>query len=92
MPGLIAGNRPSGCFAQLSPDTFFSAEFGLLFCEPVLEPFYRAQGWRKIDVPVTMADEQGHCVPLPEENIAMILELADKPFPSGPVDLAGRDW
>jgi predicted N-acetyltransferase YhbS len=67
-------------------------EYGLLFCEAALEPFYRDQGWRKLSVPVTMADEYGVIVPIPEKNIAMLIALTDKPFPAGPIELAGRDW
>ena len=67
-------------------------EFGLLFCAPALQPFYGAQGWRMSDQPITMTDEDGHRSPIPEKNIAMLIELASRPFPAGPLDLGGGDW
>ena len=66
--------------------------FGLLFCLPELEPLYAAMGWRRTDRTVIMHDEQGRSVPLPQKNVAMSIELGDDRFPSGPLDLEGRDW
>lgn len=67
-------------------------EFGLLFCVPELERFYAALGWRRIDGPFSMRDEAGARAEIPRKNIGMILLLSNRPFPSGAVDLQGRDW
>jgi predicted N-acetyltransferase YhbS len=67
-------------------------EYGLLFCLPGLERFYASLGWIRTDEPVTMADETGQPVPLTQKNITMSIELSERPFPKGPIDLQGRDW
>ena len=67
-------------------------EFGLLFCVPELERFYASLGWRRIDAPFFMRDEKGRKTSIPQKNIGMVLPLSGKPFPSGAVDLRGRDW
>jgi len=66
--------------------------FGLLFCVPSLERLYAAMKWERIDVITTMHDEKGKTVPIPGKNIAMVLKLADRPFPKGDIDLQGADW
>lgn len=66
--------------------------FGLLFCVPEMEPLYRALGWSKTGRPVVMLDEHGKSAPIPEKNICMLIELGHQRFPSGPLDLQGRDW
>jgi predicted N-acetyltransferase YhbS len=66
--------------------------FGLLFCVPGLERFYRNLGWVRIDAPVTMLDENGATVPIPGKNIGMTLDLSGEPFPAGLIHLEGRDW
>ena len=66
--------------------------FGLLFCVPSLETLYAAMKWERIDVVTTMNDEDGRTVPIPGKNIAMVLELAGRPFPQGDIDLQGADW
>lgn len=65
--------------------------FGLLFCVPELERFYNSNGWRTIDVAVLMQYE-GRTQPIPGKNIAMVIELAGRPFPTGDLDLCGADW
>ena len=69
-----------------------SVPFGLLFCVPALEELYAAMKWKRIDAVVTMRDEEGNTVGIPGKNIAMVLELADRPFPEGNIDLQGMDW
>jgi hypothetical protein len=59
---------------------------------PELERLYAALKWQRIDVAVTMRDSQGRSVPIPGKNIAMVLELAGRPFPPGDIDLQGTDW
>ena len=66
--------------------------FGMLFCLPELAGVYRAWGWSPTDRPVAMLDEHGKSAPLPEKNICMLIELGEQRFPSGPLDLQGRDW
>jgi predicted N-acetyltransferase YhbS len=66
--------------------------FGVLFCVPTLERLYAAMKWRRIDVGVTMRNEQGESVPIPGKNIAMVLEMTDRPFPDGDIDLQAADW
>jgi GNAT superfamily N-acetyltransferase len=66
--------------------------FGLLFCVPELERLYRALGWSRTRRPITMLNERGQSVPIPEKNICMLIELADEGFPAGPLHLQGRDW
>lgn len=67
-------------------------KFGLLFCVPDLERFYASLGWKRIDGPFFMRDESGAKKNIPAKNIGMILLLSGKPFPSGAIDLRGRDW
>ncbi|MDO9543228.1 MAG: GNAT family N-acetyltransferase [Kiritimatiellia bacterium] len=67
-------------------------EFGLLFCVSGLERFYASLGWRSRAVPFFMRDEFGLKKRIPPKNIGMILLLSGKPFPSGTIDLRGRDW
>ena len=67
-------------------------EFGLLFCVPELERFYTSLGWKRIDVPFFMRDASGARTNLPQKNIRMILPLSGRKFPSGAIDLQGRDW
>ena len=65
---------------------------GLLFCEPALEKVYKRMGWETIDGAVFMSDESGHCVPGPVKNITMVIPILADEFPSGDIDLNGRDW
>lgn len=65
---------------------------GLLHCVPKFEKTYRRMGWQKIDANVLMQDERGNTVPIPGKSIVMIYPLKRKDFPSGGVNLVGRDW
>lgn len=66
--------------------------FGLLFCVPGLERYYGGMGWLTIDVPVTMRLHGGYDEPIPGKNICMVLLLAGRVFPQGPIHLQGPDW
>ena len=66
--------------------------FGLLFCVPGLERFYRSIGWSRAHSPVIMLDEQGRPGPLPAKNITMVIELANDSYPPGTINLLGPDW
>jgi GNAT superfamily N-acetyltransferase len=105
-PVLIAGIqnlavRPDGRKSGLGPELMTAAmaearrrqiPFGLLFCVPALEKFYRALGWVVLPVDATMRDEAGRSVPIPGKNICMALSLGPAPFPPGDLDLRGPDW
>jgi predicted N-acetyltransferase YhbS len=89
--------RGSGLSRQLMIESMAEAKrkgikFGFLFCSPKLERFYASLGWRRTNAAVTMLDQAGRDVPLPEKSIAMSLDLADETFPDGEIDLQGRDW
>ncbi len=89
--------RKSGLSRRLMTESMAEAarrgvRWGLLFCVPGLERFYASLGWKTLDVSVTMADGRGGTEPIPGKNIAMALPLAGEPFPSGNIDLQGRDW
>jgi hypothetical protein len=49
-------------------------------------------GWEKTLQPIAIRDEEGRTVPLPQKNIGMSLSLAGLTFPTGSLDLEGRDW
>jgi len=66
--------------------------FGLLFCLPELQRFYGPLGWFRLDRPVTMLDADGREAPIPAKNITMAIQLAEEPFPEGPIHLQGPDW
>ncbi len=66
--------------------------FGLLFCVPELERFYAGLGWKTTHANVVMEDADGKKVPLTAKNIAMTKDLVGEAFPSGDIDLQGRDW
>ena len=65
---------------------------GMLFCSERLSRFYARLGWLRLDVPVTLADEGGRPVPLPQHSVAMTLDLGGGCFPPGDVYLQGREW
>ena len=67
-------------------------EFGLLFCIPELERYYRSLGWETLHVRTLMRDEHGATVPTPAKNICMACAANRTDFPAGPIDLQGRDW
>lgn len=67
-------------------------KFGLLFCVPELEKFYAGLGWKTTRADVVMQDADGNTVPLTAKNIAMTKDLVGEAFPSGDIDLQGRDW
>jgi len=66
--------------------------YGLLFCVPALEHFYRFLGWEKVDVRVTMLDAVGDDVPADDKNIAMTKDLTGTPLRPAEIHLMGRDW
>jgi GNAT superfamily N-acetyltransferase len=65
-------------------------EFGMLFCNPPLEKVYHRMGWQAVCSDVVMLDEQNNKVV--RDGITMIYPFKDTTFPSGLIDLLGRDW
>ena len=63
--------------------------FCLLLCRSKLAPFYAKLGWKIIDGPTTFDQPTGKAV---FPRLTMILELGEKPWPDGPVDLCGLPW
>jgi len=66
--------------------------FGLLFCVPKLERFYKWLKWKTIARTPTMIDQDGSTAAIPGKNITMIIELTDEKFPEGNIHLQGPDW
>jgi len=66
--------------------------FGVLFCVPGLERYYRRNGWELHDVAVRM-NYDGHAnIPIPGKNICMVKRLTAAVFPDGEIHLQGADW
>ena len=65
------------------------ADFGLLFCDTHLLPFYGRLGWQRVDGP-TMIEVPWGRVPFPEET--MVLPCRGVLWPGGETDLRGLPW
>jgi predicted N-acetyltransferase YhbS len=65
------------------------AEFGLLFCEPSLVPYYSRFGWQRVAAPTMVTIPRGK-VPFPDET--MVLPCRGDQWPGGPTDLNGPPW
>lgn len=66
--------------------------YGLLFCVPALEPYYRALGWLALGAAARMDYDGRTDVPIPGKNISMAIALGAAPFPAGDIHLGGPDW
>ena len=66
--------------------------FGVLFCVPALERYYRRAGWETRTVTVTMDFDGQAGIPIPGKNICMVQHLTATPFPEGGIHLQGADW
>jgi GNAT superfamily N-acetyltransferase len=66
--------------------------FGLLFCIPALERYYRRDGWETRSVVVRMNYGGQDNIPIPGKNVCMARCLAAEPFPDGDIHLQGADW
>ncbi len=93
---VVPDRRGTGLSRRLMEEAMAEAgrrgiSFGLLFCVPGLERFYTSLGWRTLDVRARMVFEDVE-IEIPAKNIAMVLALAAKPFPSGDLHLGGPDW
>jgi len=67
-------------------------QFGLLFCVPRLERFYASMGWRRRAGRVFMTVADGQTAPIPDKDIAMVLEMGAAAFPDGEIHLQGPHW
>jgi aminoglycoside 2'-N-acetyltransferase I len=64
-------------------------EFGLLLCQPAVSPVYAKLGWSRVEGPTTFA-QPGGAVRYP--YLTMVLPLAGKAWPPGPIDMLGLPW
>jgi hypothetical protein len=69
--------------------TQLKINYGLLLCRSQVAPFYEQLGWKIIDGPTTFDQPSGKTV---FPRLTMVLELDEKPWPDGPVDLCGLPW
>ena len=66
-----------------------SVEFGLLLCRHEVSPLYAKMGWVIVVGPTTFT-RAGVTSTYPYDT--MILPLAEKTWPSGPIDMLGLPW
>ncbi len=67
----------------------FRVEFGFLLCRHEVSPVYAKMGWIRVPGPTTFT-RAGVVSTYP--NDTMILPLAGKAWPSGPIDMLGLPW
>jgi aminoglycoside 2'-N-acetyltransferase I len=67
----------------------YAADFGLLVCSEILQPFYSGLGWLPISDPMTY-DQPGRKIQ--NEGPLLYLPCRQANWPSGPVDLNGFPW
>ncbi len=65
-------------------------EFGMLFCNPTLEKVYYRMGWQTVRNDVLMLNEQN--IEVLRDGKTMIYSFNGSTFPSGSIQLHGRDW
>ncbi len=63
--------------------------YGLLRCRSQMASFYEQFGWKIIDGPTIFDQPSGKTV---STRLTMVIELGEKPWPKGPVDLCGLPW
>jgi aminoglycoside 2'-N-acetyltransferase I len=66
-----------------------STDFGLLFCEPHLAPFYTGRGWKPFDGEIYCEQPQGRI--RFEATAPYVYHLKRAP-PTGIIDLCGLPW
>ena len=64
-------------------------EFGVLFCDQEMVPYYQRLGWRMIDAPVYFSM---HDSKMQSDSPAMYLPGTKPYWPSGDVDVCGYPW
>lgn len=92
-PGTRGGSIGSGLMDRAMTEARTrGVQFGLLFCTPDLERYYRRYGWKRNDVTVKM-DYNGEAdIPIPGKNICMTLSFTGSAFPAGGIHVGGADW
>ena len=60
--------------------------FAVIFCKEPLVPFYSSLGWRLPEDSMIMWQDRALPIPM-RSNCPMYRELADLPFPEGPIDV-----
>ena len=66
--------------------------FGVLFCIPELERYYRRDGWTTRSGAARMDYDGRTDIPIPGKNVCMIKCLTTGGFPDGEIHLQGADW
>ena len=66
--------------------------FGVLFCVPELERYYRRDGWNLRPGTARMDYDGQADIPIPDKNICMVKCLTPAVFPGGAIHLQGADW
>jgi GNAT superfamily N-acetyltransferase len=65
------------------------APFGLLICADATSPFYAKLGWQVVaDELIFIQGNERRTL----KTCVMVLNLAEKPFPQGMIDLCGLPW
>jgi len=70
--------RSEGCY-----------DFGMLFCDPEMIPYYASCGYIQIYNPIFII-QRGQRVEFVDHQ--MVLPISGKPWPEGVVDIPGRPW
>ena len=64
-------------------------EFGFLLCQPKVSPVYAKLGWAQVEGPTIFSQPNGtETYP----SCTMILRLAEREWPPGPIDMLGLPW
>jgi GNAT superfamily N-acetyltransferase len=65
------------------------ANFGLLICDPKLQPFYEKLGWKVVPGPTRYTQPGGS---MACKGLTMVIELGRAKWPEGSIDLCGYPW
>ena len=84
-------HRNTGLAHQLLAETLAEAKrrgfvYAILYCKEPLVEFYASQGWKLTEDHVVMRNEKDLPISM-RSNYPMYYELADEPFPEGPLDV-----
>jgi GNAT superfamily N-acetyltransferase len=64
-------------------------EFGMLFCDKKMVPYYGKGSWVQIENPIYITWKKERKI---SNEVCMILQLSDKEWPQGEVDTQGPPW
>jgi len=64
----------------------------ILFCKPELEKVYSRMGFATVRGIVSIRDANGKTVPKDPKDLTMGQRLDGGSFPTGDIDILGRDW